>query len=72
MPEMPVIDREKCNGCSLCVGVCRCKVFVMVDNIATIVKRKECVSCSRWCTLCEEVCPTGALSCPLEILIEEP
>jgi ferredoxin len=23
-----------------------------------------------WCTLCELVCPYGAISCPFEIIIE--
>ncbi|GAG52251.1 unnamed protein product, partial [marine sediment metagenome] len=43
---------------------------VLVDNIVTVVRREKCLSCNRWCTLCEEVCPTGAISCPLEIVIE--
>ena len=36
----------------------------------TVIKKKECHQCSRWCNLCEAVCPTGAISCPFEIVIE--
>jgi ferredoxin len=25
-----------------------------------------------WCTDCEAVCSTGAISCPFEIIIQEP
>ena len=71
MAEMPVIDQEKCNGCGLCISVCSCNVLVLVENIATVVEVKECPWCTRWCTLCEDVCPTGAIVCPFEIVIEE-
>jgi ferredoxin len=39
----------------------------MVDNIVTIIEIEEC----GWCTQCEAVCPTGAISCAFEIVIEE-
>jgi len=66
--EMPVIDLQKCYGCGLCVGVCHCNALAIVNNIITIVETVEC----DWCTDCELVCPTGAISCPFEIIIQEP
>jgi len=67
MAEMPVIAPEKCNGCGLCVSVCYCSALVMVDNIVTIIETEEC----GWGTQCEAVCPTGAISCAFEIVVEE-
>ncbi len=67
MVELPMIDPAMCNGCGLCVSVCACKALVLIDNMITIIETEEC----GWCTLCEAVCPTGAVSCPFEIVIEE-
>ena len=67
MSEMPIIDSTKCNGCGLCISVCSCNGLVMVDRVVIVVKTEEC----DWCTLCEAVCPTGAISCPFEIVIED-
>jgi ferredoxin len=66
--EMPVIDPNKCDGCGLCVGVCHLNALAIVNNIITIIGTVEC----DWCTDCELVCPTGAISCPFEIIIQEP
>ena len=68
MAEMPVIDPNKCDGCGLCVGVCHLNALAIVNNIITIIETVEC----DWCTDCELVCPTGAISCPFEIVIQEP
>jgi len=68
MSEGPVIDSEKCSGCGLCVSVCQCGALVLIDNVVTVIETKQC----DWCTECEAVCLTGALSCPFEIVIEEP
>jgi len=71
MAEMPVIDRNKCQGCGLCVSVCACGVLVLIDNKVAVVKKEECHGCTRWCTLCEYVCPNEAISCSFEIVIED-
>jgi MinD superfamily P-loop ATPase len=65
--EMPVIDPEKCNGCGLCVGVCHLNALAIVNNIIAIIETVEC----DWCTDCEAVCLTGAISCPFEIILRE-
>jgi len=67
--EIPVIDSSKCSGCGLCVTVCSFDMLAVVDNVVIIVSKVE--ECD-WCTLCEAVCPTGAISCPFEIFIDEP
>jgi MinD superfamily P-loop ATPase len=68
MAEMPIIDQDKCDGCGLCVGVCHLNALAIVNNIVTIIETVEC----DWCTDCELVCPTGAIICPFEIIIQEP
>ena len=67
MALMPVVDESKCDGCGLCVRVCYCGAFVIVNGIAQVVHTEVC----GWCTHCEAVCPTGAISCPFEIVVEE-
>jgi uncharacterized Fe-S center protein len=64
---MPQIIIEKCNGCGLCITVCKCNALVKQGSSITIVEVDNC----GWCTQCEAVCPTGAISCPFEIVVEE-
>ena len=38
MNDMPVIDKEKCQVCGLCVDVCTCGALAIVDNEVKAVK----------------------------------
>ena len=67
MSDIPVIDQERCNGCGLCITVCACKSLVLVGNVIAFIETGNC----GWCTWCEAVCPTGAINCPFEVIIEE-
>jgi NAD-dependent dihydropyrimidine dehydrogenase PreA subunit len=64
---IPIFDVARCNGCGLCVAVCRCGALVLKDNVVTIVKVEDCGLCGD----CELVCETGALQCPYEIVSED-
>ena len=66
MAEMPLVDPKKCSGCGLCISVCECNALVLANDIICIIETVEC----GWCTECEVVCPTGAITCSFEIVIE--
>lgn len=67
MAILPEIHRERCNGCGLCVDACARKVLIIIDDSLTIVEGTEC----GWCLVCEIVCPTDAITCPFEIVVED-
>jgi len=67
MLEMPKVDCSKCNGCGLCLSVCDSKVFFLIGNAVNVSQTAAC----SWCTYCEAICPTGAISCPYEIIVEK-
>lgn len=54
----PEIEQGKCNRCGECVQRCPSRAIVMDQATNEIgINLDECV----FCTLCEEVCPTGAI-----------
>jgi MinD superfamily P-loop ATPase len=67
LTQMPLVNKDICNQCGLCISVCACGAIVLVNNVVTIIETEAC----HWCTTCEAVCPTGALTCSFEIVIEE-
>ncbi|MHB8085824.1 MAG: ATP-binding protein [Dehalococcoidia bacterium] len=67
MSTLPVLDPTRCDGCGLCVAVCRCGALVMSGDIVTLIQVDDC----GWCCDCELVCETGAMQCPYEIVTIE-
>lgn len=53
-----VIDREKCNGCGLCVDACHEGALRLVDGKAQLVSESHCDGLGS----CLPVCPTGAIT----------
>ncbi len=68
MNTIPVIVQEKCDGCGLCVNVCRGGALTMAGNVVSAVETGNC----DWCANCEAVCNTGAIGCPFEIVAGMP
>lgn len=52
------IDRDKCNGCELCVSACHEGAIGMVDGKATLLRDDYCDGLGN----CLPVCPTGAIT----------
>ena len=64
---MPEVNAELCDGCGLCLTVCYGEALVLINNTATIIEAAWC----DYCTLCEWICPTGAIKCPYEIVLAD-
>jgi len=52
------IDKDKCNGCGLCVSACHEGAIGLVDGKAELVRDDYCDGLGN----CLPVCPTGAIS----------
>ncbi len=68
MTYMPIINAALCNGCGLCLTVCDCGALIITGSMVLVHETDEC----GYCTDCEAVCPTGAIECPFEIIVEDP
>ncbi|OAA28439.1 dihydroorotate dehydrogenase [Kosmotoga arenicorallina S304] len=59
--RLPVIDKEKCTLCGLCVDIC--PYFALtIENNAVAVNQEECFGCG----LCQSRCPVKAIGGVLE------
>jgi ferredoxin len=54
---IPVIDKDKCNGCEDCVEACPPQAISMNDGKA-VINERFCEECSE----CIDECPEGAIS----------
>ncbi len=71
---MTQVDKNLCTLCGLCVDACPCgAVQLEEDKITLLCDESSCDTCLEtvddWC-LCEEVCPTGAITCAFEIVMD--
>lgn len=64
MSNAPLIkvNKEQCNGCSLCVDVCLFDAITMQENKAIIITEK----CT-FCMTCISACPTAAINVDIGI-----
>lgn len=56
--QMIKIDRDKCNGCGLCVTACHESAIEIKDGKARVIRDDYCDGLGN----CLPVCPTGAIS----------
>ena len=56
--QMIKIDKEKCDGCGLCVSACQEGAIGIVDGKAELLREDYCDGLGN----CLPVCPTGAIS----------
>ncbi len=69
---LPQVDETRCTLCGLCVEACSCQAVQLGERgpifacpEACLRTRAEACDC---CCLCEEVCPTSAITCAFEIV----
>lgn len=72
---LPQVNIELCTRCGLCVEACACPAVEMGEQgpvfhcaEVTCPIGLEDMECE---CICEEVCPTGAIQCTYEILLED-
>ena len=60
---LPVINKQKCVLCGLCVDTCPEGVLALQADELVIANPQNCT----YCATCEETCPEGAVRCEFEI-----
>ena len=56
--EKPVVDKELCTGCEICIDECPNDALEMVDDIAVLVRPEDCDGKGE----CAEACPSEAIT----------
>ena len=59
----PTVDTDTCLPCGSCIDSCPGKVLALspVTHKASVVNPDACKSLTEGCTICHEICPTGAI-----------
>ena len=63
---MPWIDKNRCDGCELCIEECPVGAIVMIEGKAEI-EMEKCIRCGT----CHEICPQNASRHDSEKIPEE-
>jgi len=63
--KLPEIDDALCTGCEACITACSLEALIVVDSKVVLNDPEECDYCGE----CEAACPTGAITCPYEIVL---
>jgi len=56
--NIPVIDRQKCTVCGMCVDSCPEDVLAVEASVLVIANPGACTMCAE----CESICPEHAVS----------
>jgi len=71
---LPQVDETRCILCGLCVEACPCDAVRLGERgpifTCPTVCPSTCATTFDCHCLCEEVCPTGAIACAFEIVLE--
>jgi iron only hydrogenase large subunit-like protein len=54
MPDLIVVDKEKCNGCHSCISVCPVKVCIDASDDKVTTVDKLCLGCGRCIPACRQ------------------
>ncbi|MBN1233106.1 MAG: NAD(P)-binding protein [Candidatus Coatesbacteria bacterium] len=57
IPAIPIVSKELCNGCGLCIEKCSYNAIYLLDKKLAVIKERQCKGCG----ICIEVCPEKAL-----------
>jgi len=71
---LPEVDESLCTLCGLCVEACGCNAVTLDERGPIFSCSDACVSWAKGCNCycrCEDVCPTGAISCGFSIVAED-
>jgi len=74
--NVPQVNGALCTLCGACVEACPCHAIELTDEGPILHCPEVCAhggtpcssACEGFCT-CEDVCPTGAIECPFEIVV---